>query len=708
MAVGTTNAMSGPFSTNGATTAFPFTFTALSADDVKLISRDGDGLETTVSPALYSVTLGAISGGTVTFDAAPASGATLFILLDPGMEQETEFEEGGRYLARAHNNVADRAVLRDQALKRDVGRALKFPIGETVTGPAFTFNQLNAMVAAGFVAGLAQLAENVGFVQSGTGALAETLDDTARRVVYAAQWGVAADGTTDDTAKVQALLDAHPGKDIVFDGASKISTITVSGDNTRLIFRNGAGFVYTVATAKPVNVTGDNVTLEGLNLTGPAIFDGTNTQPLYGMVWVTGDNCKIIGGKLTNVPKVGIAFTECEGGRVLGTTIEGNYPSGSFTGTQTGHFGILIDCAAGGREGNFIIQGCDISTCVQGVMVANYGPTARQHGIIISGNNFADIWNHGVYSAGLTYGDEVVGNTFVRAGVAVALSGSYHVVSSNTITTGGGSGTLADETGISLRDPIGCVVIGNTLQGEVGTGQIVINLTTSLGTVAKGNIVQGNTMDITGSGSATMIAIGGTNGTDLTDNIIQGNVCKGTGRTEIGLIVVNGAASCPAHGTVIDNNTTVAKSASHGVQIVNLVGAAVSGNRHRIEFDLGSALQLAGVQFADCSNCDVHDNTTTVTAAWGANLQYIGIWETGTSSGNRAWNNPLRADPTKIVYGIPYLTVDGSGILVRDIGTGAPNLSAGVGSTWGRSDGGAGTALYVKESGSGATGWVGK
>lgn len=43
-------------------------------------------------------------------------------------------------------------------------------------------------------------------------------------------------------------------------------------------------------------------------------------------------------------------------------------------------------------------------------------------------------------------------------------------------------------------------------------------------------------------------------------------------------------------------------------------------------------------------------------------------------------------------------------------GQGSPESSvvAGVGSIYMRTDGGAGTSVYVKESGSGATGWVSK
>lgn len=43
-------------------------------------------------------------------------------------------------------------------------------------------------------------------------------------------------------------------------------------------------------------------------------------------------------------------------------------------------------------------------------------------------------------------------------------------------------------------------------------------------------------------------------------------------------------------------------------------------------------------------------------------------------------------------------------------GTGSPesNVTGNVGDLYSRTDGGAGTSLYVKESGTGTTGWAGK
>lgn len=47
---------------------------------------------------------------------------------------------------------------------------------------------------------------------------------------------------------------------------------------------------------------------------------------------------------------------------------------------------------------------------------------------------------------------------------------------------------------------------------------------------------------------------------------------------------------------------------------------------------------------------------------------------------------------------------------LRFVGAGTPegNVKAVVGATFQRTDGGAGTTLYVKESGTGKTGWVAK
>lgn len=527
--------------------------------------------------------------------------------------------------------------------------------------------------------------------------------------VNAVDYGVVGDGITNDTTAIQNMITANPGKTIVFYGLSLISTtITVAGNNTRLVFMPGAGFTYSTATLRALTVSGSGVQIENLNVVAPATFDATNVQPTYACLWVTGNNCFIDGLKITNVPKVGVLFEDCEGGSVINSTINGNFPSAGFTGTETGQVGILINAVGTGRQGDFSVLNCDITTCVQGVLVANYGPASRSQGILINANRFYSCWNHGVYAAGFCNGIGVTGNSFVFCQAPIAMTGAYHVVSSKTLTTGGSSGLYTDITGISMRDPTNCIVSDNVIQGEAQVGGIIINLTALSATVVRGNTVTGNTIAITGSGSSRAISVGDLTCTDLTDNIVSNNVCVSTGRNLEGQIAVISAPSAPAFGTIIANNSVVLRSPSYGVQLINTLGVSVSNNKIRLEYDAVGATTLGGVVLSSSIQAFVSGNTHTITSSWGANITYYGLWETGTASGNRSNENAINADPTKLASFTAYATVSGSGIIVHDTGAGAPNINAGVGSTWSRTDGGAGTSFYVKESGTAAAGWVGK
>lgn len=133
MAVSTTNAYSGPYTANGSTTSFPFTFSALASDDVAVLLRAADGTETVADPDDYTVTFsGAVpSAGSVVFDTAPASGVSVIPYLDVAFVQQTAFADGSAWKAAAVNNTNDRSALRDQVLKRDLGRGLLVPMDET-------------------------------------------------------------------------------------------------------------------------------------------------------------------------------------------------------------------------------------------------------------------------------------------------------------------------------------------------------------------------------------------------------------------------------------------------------------------------------------------------------------------------------------------------------------------------------------------------
>jgi hypothetical protein len=117
MAVTTTNIFSGPFNPNGVTSVFPFTFKAVSADEVTVKRADGSGNETIVDPALYTVGIDDEEGGTVTFAIAPAAGDPITIHSDPSFLQQAVFSNHAAYLPAVLNEALDRSAIRDQALK---------------------------------------------------------------------------------------------------------------------------------------------------------------------------------------------------------------------------------------------------------------------------------------------------------------------------------------------------------------------------------------------------------------------------------------------------------------------------------------------------------------------------------------------------------------------------------------------------------------
>lgn len=128
MAIDNTDSFSGPYLTNGVTTVFPFSFTALTASDVEVMLRAADGTESAASG--FVVSIDPAGGGSVTFAAAPAAGSELFVMLEPEFTQPIAFENGSAWLAEPVNEVADRGAQRDIWLRERVGRAVSVPFGE--------------------------------------------------------------------------------------------------------------------------------------------------------------------------------------------------------------------------------------------------------------------------------------------------------------------------------------------------------------------------------------------------------------------------------------------------------------------------------------------------------------------------------------------------------------------------------------------------
>ena len=130
MSLSATNAYSGPFTPNGATTAFPFTFKAMATTELQVVRISSAGATTTLSSSLYTVSLLVGDGGTVTFTAAPAAGDPLYVVSNPAFAQQIDFANQGAFLPATVNQVNDRASTRDIYLNARLSRASLVPLGE--------------------------------------------------------------------------------------------------------------------------------------------------------------------------------------------------------------------------------------------------------------------------------------------------------------------------------------------------------------------------------------------------------------------------------------------------------------------------------------------------------------------------------------------------------------------------------------------------
>lgn len=517
-------------------------------------------------------------------------------------------------------------------------------------------------------------------------------------------------GSGDQAAFTSAVGSLSSGETLLVRGTVALSsTVTLGTADTGLRFAPGAKIVTTASAADVLTVTGAGVSIEGGTIQSPATFDGANAAPEYAVVHIKAEDVRVAGLRLVNVPKVGIYFDDVQTGTAEGCRITGNYPAASWTGVETGHFGIAVN-PGGASAGRMVITGNHLKSCVQGVFLGNYGVAATAYGAVISGNIFDGCHNHGVYNAGGVDACAVSGNAFTRCSMPVALTGTGHAVSGNTMHTHT-TGNNLDVAGISIREAVGCTITGNSITGDVLNSQVVIELGNYVAgsTALRGNTITGNTLRL-GAGAGVAIRVGRLNQTTTcNDNIVANNVIEGNGQSGVGLITIAPGVSASSHGNKVTGNTIVAKAASHGVYVANANHTTVTDNTVRFEHNAASSTVVAGVQLSAVRGAVVRNNSFMIPSGSGTNLTVRAVWEAAGCLNNKF--GPNAHDTANAATYAPMVTVSGTNCFVDESGAGDPNgaFFAAAGSRWARTDGGALTSLYVKESSStAANGWVGK
>ena len=361
----------------------------------------------------------------------------------------------------------------------------------------------NAKVEAG--AGIA--ASKLSFTQTGTGAVARTVDSKLKDVVSVKDFGAVGDGVVNDTVAVQAAVNhaCGIGKSVYFPaGTYSVSTLLIT---------NGIAGIYCEGTIK-----GQGVAPLATVVLGAAGFPVNNATFTLRMDQSSGDPVAVQGYD-TN----GCNFTSCV---IRGFT---NHPT-------LNHFGFKFDGPS--KNNRFIgnhIEMFSSPTPNTGWGIAFYGTSGTA---LDYGGFFAGTLSRAQFPA---TGNVVSGNVITNGSYAISLQWSEHntvannccfnqqfrsiflaaAAMSNTVTGNVIKGYGSSAVIIAYNSGKN-VVSTNYCETSVEGGEAAINLNTG----AQGNLIAGNNID-----SRTNYGI--YLGCDMVANTIVDNTVSSYGRAGI-------------------------------------------------------------------------------------------------------------------------------------------------------------------------------
>ena len=378
----------------------------------------------------------------------------------------------------------------------DPAQSYKFVLKDENAATVYTVDDISGAAPASTYSGSAGSA-SVGFIQAGTGAVARTVQAKARERYSVNDFGAALGGAVDETAYLQAAIDAAVSGSVIELGGGTLlfSSVTI---NKPLTIR-GSGTKGTVlrtnsATANAISITTTSaVTIEDLTLDASV----TRTAGAYIKV----DPAASYNGNSTFnrldiiSPYIGIDFVDASD-----FTLRDCYFGSCVS------IGVKIQNVATPDAGDSTIYGCTFDGGTGAVAVAQYS----SGGLRITNNKFLDCTYQylGEWSTGATATSILMinNNSFENASSAnIGLNSTASTGFAKVLIKDNQFSVAASATGILISDPTYDYLDAVDIEGnQVYMGASATGL--SCGRVARLNL--GNNSWLGNGASITAISMG--------------------------------------------------------------------------------------------------------------------------------------------------------------------------------------------------------